>query len=178
MRPDLPRTGADFDRLRLALALFQVIEVGAEELDGAVIDDDDVRSWRGSSQHIGWYLRMRVMNVAYVRVSVLCSCCSALSSLLLQCCWWCVHCRTLNDRRLDSTLMKYEKKELANSPRTNVPKNCVKRLIIIQQSFENDEGYRENNGYAKDTLVRDDSAFTTINLIGQGLREDTASIHQ
>ena len=62
-----------------------------------------------------------------------------------------------------STLMKYETKD--------VPK-------IIQQSFENDEGYRENNGYAKDTLVRDDSAFTTINLIGQGLREDTALIHQ
>jgi hypothetical protein len=77
-----------------------------------------------------------------------------------------------------STLMKYETKELANLPRTNVPKNCVKRLIIIQQSFENDEGYRESNGYAKDTLVRDDSAFTTINLIGQGLREDTALIHQ
>ena len=56
MQPDLPRTGADFDRLRLALALFQVIEVGAEELDGAVIDDDDVRSWRGVRVLAGIYV--------------------------------------------------------------------------------------------------------------------------
>ena len=38
-----------------------------------------------------------------------------------------------------------------------MPKICVKILIIMQQSFDND---------------REDSAFKTINLIGQGICED------
>ena len=38
-----------------------------------------------------------------------------------------------------------------------MPKICVKILIIMQQSFDND---------------REDSAFKTINLIGKGIRED------
>ena len=38
-----------------------------------------------------------------------------------------------------------------------MPKICVKRLITLQQSFDNDP---------------EDSAFKTINLIGQGIRED------
>ena len=38
-----------------------------------------------------------------------------------------------------------------------MPEMCVKRLTIMQQSFDND---------------REDSAFKTINLIGQGIRED------
>ena len=38
-----------------------------------------------------------------------------------------------------------------------MPKICVKILIIMQQSFDHD---------------REDSAFKTINLIGQGICED------
>ena len=41
--------------------------------------------------------------------------------------------------------------------RRDVPEMCVKRLIIMQQSFDND---------------REDSAFKTINLLGQGICED------
>ena len=58
-------------------------------------------------------------------------------------------------------MLKMRQRNWLNSTRTlgrrDVPDMCVKRLTIMQQSFDND---------------REDSAFKTINLIGQGICED------